>query len=222
VAKYFTAGNFMKIFTFLCMSSLSLSGLCVATESSELQALLTPISTLEANFSQTVKSEQGRVLQQLSGKVWLKKPAKFRWEVRGKEPRIIVADGKTVWDFDQDLEQVTVQQLTAEQIRAPIFFLTGDVNTLDRDFKIVQLPLKNKTCLSNSNACFQLKPKKGEGSFQWIRIGFKNKTLNEMELLDQLGQYSQFLFSDLKLNGKIVDAKFMFTPPKGADVLENN
>ncbi len=212
----------MKLFTGLFTCLMSLSTISLASESTELQALLAPISTLQSNFSQSVKSEQGRVLQQLSGKAWLKKPAKFRWEVQGGEPRIIVADGKTVWDFDQDLEQVTIQQLTAEQIRAPIFFLTGDVSNLDRDFKIIKLPLKRKKCLSDSDTCFQLKPKKAEGSFQWIRIGFKNMRLNEMELLDQLGQYSQFIFSHLKLNENISDTKFSFTPPKGTDVIQND
>ncbi len=193
-----------------------------ASDSAELQSLLGSLSSLQGNFLQTVKSEQGKVLQRISGKVWLKKPAQFRWEVLGNEPRLVIADGKKVWDYDRDLEQVTVQKLNASQTKAPIFFLTGEAQTIDKDFKVSMIPLKNGSCMDHCNACFELKPKRGEGSFQWIRIGFKDKILNHMQLLDQLGQYSDFVFKNVKLNGNITNSQFHFTPPKGVDVLVND
>lgn len=192
-----------------------------------LEALLNPIESLQGNFSQTVKNERGHLLQQLSGKLWMKKPAQFRWQVLGQEPRLIVADGKTVWDFDQDLEQVTIQKLNATQVQAPIFFLTGDVKTINRDFTVAALSFKvaqgsSKVCLSVSNTCFQMTPKKEEGSFQWIKIGFKDKALKEIELLDQLGQYSHILLSEVQLNKPIAAGFFNFKPPKGVDILHND
>lgn len=216
----------MKNRLFLSMiyfALLSLSQpILAATETSELQSLLEPVSTLQGNFQQTIKSEDGRLLQTCTGKVWLKKPGQFSWEVLGDEPRLIVADGKKVWDYDKDLEQVTIQKLNKGQTAAPIFFLTGDANSLDTDFKIKKMPLKKGQCLKNSDVCFELQPKRNEGSFQWIRIGFKAKTLNDMELLDQLGQISQFSFKEIKLNGAIPASRFTFTPPKGVDVLTND
>lgn len=208
---------FLSIFLF-CISIQAFA----SSEATKLYSLLDPIWSLQARFEQTIKSEQGRVLQRLSGKVMLKKPGQFRWEVLGKEPRLIVADGKKVWDFDKDLEQVTVQKLNKEQIQAPIFFLTGDTASLETDFKINSLPLKQGMCLEGSNACFELKPKRQEGSFQWIRIGFKDGILNKMELLDQLGQYSTFLFKEVKLNQPIPSAQFTFVPPPHVDVLVND
>jgi len=193
----------------------------VASDSSDLKLLLQPISSLQGSFQQTVKSEKGRVLQRYSGKVSLKKPGQFRWEVLGREQRLIVADGNTVWDFDKDLDQVTVQKLDKGQTRAPIYFLTGDVSSLDKDFTIRKLSSKNGTCLQGSDTCFELKPKREEGSFQWIRLGFKAKILNEMQVLDQLGQLSDFIFKDVQLNKDIPVSQFRFTPPKGVDVLQN-
>ncbi len=207
----------------LCFSLCCLSQpILASTDTTELQSLLEPVSTLQGSFQQTIKSEGGRLLQTCTGKVWLKKPGQFRWEVLGDEPRLIVADGKKVWDYDKDLDQVTIQKLSKGQTAAPIFFLTGDVKSLDTDFKIKKMPLKKGQCLKNSDICFELQPKRNEGSFQWIRIGFRAKTLNEMELLDQLGQVSQFSFKDMKLNGTIPASQFTFTPPKGIDVLTND
>lgn len=196
-----------------------------ASATTGLKNLLNPVSTLQGGFDQTVRSAgpKGSVLQRVSGKVSLKKPAQFRWEVLGKEPRLVVADGKKVWDYDKELEQVIVQNLNKGQSRAPIFFLTGDTNSLDKDFKITAVTnTGSNTCLSASDVCFELKPKKDDGSFQWIKIGFKDKTLKEMEMLDQLGQHSQFVFKDVKINQTIPATEFQFSPPKGVDVLKNN
>ncbi len=193
-----------------------------STDTSELKALLAPISSLQGNFQQIIKNEAARQLQTSAGKMWLKKPGQFRWEVLGHEPRLIVADGKKVWDYDKDLDQVTVQKLNKTQTAAPIFFLTGDVNSLNTDFKVKKLALIDGHCLKNSDSCFELHPKNSEGPFQWIKIGFKAKMLNQMELLDQLGQVSLFSFKQVQLNSNIPDSQFRFTPPNGVDVLTND
>lgn len=95
------------------------------------------------------------------------------------------------------------------------------MNGLDKDFKISKLPLIKGVCLSGSDSCFELKPKSEEGSFHWIKIGFKSKQLKEMQMLDQLGQQSHFIFNNVVLNANIPTDKFRFTPPKGVDVLRN-
>ncbi len=184
----------------------------------ELKTVLSQLESLQGNFKQQISTEQGKILQQCEGKMWLKKPGKFRWEVQGKEQRTVVADGKQVWDYDVELEQVTVQQLTKGQNSAPIFFLTGDVNGIARDFTVSVITPSNKH-FKDSDQAFELKPKAAQGSFQWIRIGFKNKALTELELLDHLGQHSSFIFDKLQLNANIPTKLFQFTPPKGVDVV---
>ena len=198
--------------------------------SNELKQVLTPVQNLQGRFEQTMKNEQGKILQKLNGKLYLRKPGQFRWEILKPEPRLVIADGKKIWDYDKELDQVTVQKVAKGQTKAPIYFLTGEVNSLDKDFQIAKFnnsdvkedkKLNQQVCMKNSDSCFELKPKKEEGSFQWIRIGFKNAKLNELELLDQLGQNSFFEFIEIDINQSIADNLFQFTPPKGVDVLEN-
>lgn len=191
--------------------------------SSELKSLLSPLQTLSGQFSQKVMNEQGILLQEAKGKVQLKKPGQFRWEMEGQDPRSVIADGKKVWDYDKELEQVTVQPFVKGQGSAPIFFLTGDVSALDKDFKVVKINPNDKgKCMEGCDACFELEPKASQGSFQWIRVGFKDKKLHEMELLDQLGQRSVFIFTGVVLNENIPAQQFQFKPPKGVDVVENS
>lgn len=184
----------------------------------ELKTVLSQLESLQGHFKQKMSTEQGKVLQQCEGKMWLKKPGQFRWEVEGKERRTVVANGKQIWDYDVDLEQVTIQKLSKGQNAAPIFFLTGDVSSISRDFTIKTLK-PNKENFSESDQVFELIPKTSQGAFQWIRIGFKNKVLTELELLDQLGQRSTFTFVKLQLNPNISNKLFQFTPPKGVDVV---
>jgi outer membrane lipoprotein carrier protein len=184
----------------------------------ELKSLLSQLESLQGNFQQKMSTEQGKLLQQCEGKMWLKKPGQFRWEVLGKDKRIVVGNGKKIWDYDLDLEQVTIQQLSKGQNSAPIFFLTGDVNSISRDFKVaIYKPEADN--FKGSEKAFELKPKSAEGSFQWIRIGFKNNLLSELEVLDHLGQRSNFTFSQVQLNPNIPNNLFQFTPPKGVDVV---
>lgn len=207
------------IFTCLLFFLGLTNNLSAATPIAELKALLAEVNTLQAQFEQKMMNSKGGVLQKSAGQVWLKKPGKFRWQIEGKDQRVVVADGKQIWDYDIDLEQVTVQQLGDGQGAAPIFFLSGETEALPRDFTVTSLAKTKNSDLAESDVCFELKPKQQQGAFQWIRIGFKNKALKELELLDQLGQRSYIQFDHVVLNSDIDAIQFQFTPPKGVDVV---
>ena len=57
--------------------------------------------------------------------------------------------------------------------------------------------------------------------FSKVRMGFKGNTLNTMELYDHLGQVTAIRFGKLERNTKLAAGVFTFTPPAGADVIED-
>ena len=63
-------------------------------------------------------------------------------------------------------------------------------------------------------------PKAADGGFKWMAVGFKDTTLAAVEILDAFGQRSLLSFSDFQANAPIAPERFRFTPPTGADVLE--
>lgn len=229
--------RFIHLFLFLSfiLSFLfSASIFASSNPEADLKAVLSQVDSLQGNFKQEICTEKGKILQQCEGKMWLKKPGLFRWEVLGKDQRIVVADGKKVWDYDIDLEQVTVQPFTKGQSTAPIFFLTGDTNSLSKDFSVSffnsadnssagkninEKNIKDFKNFQDSDQVFELKPKSSQAAFQWIRIGFKNKALNELEVLDHLGQVSSFTFEKVQQNTSIEKKLFQFKTPKGVDVV---
>jgi outer membrane lipoprotein-sorting protein len=64
-------------------------------------------------------------------------------------------------------------------------------------------------------------PRDEESMFSKVRMGFKANTLDTMELYDHLGQVTSIHFGQLERNPKIAADLYTFTPPKGADVIED-
>jgi len=57
--------------------------------------------------------------------------------------------------------------------------------------------------------------------FTKVRMGFKGNVLDTMELYDHLGQITIIRFSQLERNPKVASDTFTFSPPKGADLIED-
>lgn len=186
---------------------------------SALQEILEPIQSLQGNFHQKVMNEGGKVMRQSHGQLWLKKPGYFRWEVQGKDKHMVISDGKHIWDYDPELSQVTVQKFPNANGSSPLYFLSGDAKIIGEEFEVTSE--KSEQCMKNSNVCFELRPKTKSNAFQMIKIGFQDKELKEIELLDQLGQRSSFIFQKLSMNEKISPAQFRFKLPQGVDVVRH-
>ncbi|MGE5241343.1 MAG: outer-membrane lipoprotein carrier protein LolA, partial [Bacteroidota bacterium] len=64
-----------------------------------------------------------------------------------------------------------------------------------------------------------LKPRRKEGSYDDIRIGFDQGKLRVLEMVDGFGNTTRVTFAAARENPKIDDARFSFTPPEGVDVV---
>ncbi len=159
--------------------------------------------------------DNGRVRESSSGRVALSAPRLFRWEYTRPYPQLIVADGKTVWVFDPDLEQVTRRpQGTAEQ-DSPLAALI-DPARLDRDYRV------EDAGQADGLQWLALRPKQGgdEAAFQSARLGLDgNGGLVRMEIVDALGQRTEIRFSGWKRNPAFARDTFRYSPPAGVDVV---
>ena len=72
-------------------------------------AYLATLSTLTADFVQVVQDKQGQVTERAAGTLSISRPNRFRWDYQQPYVQTIVADGKKLWLYDPDLEQVTVR-----------------------------------------------------------------------------------------------------------------
>lgn len=168
---------------------------------------------LDGQFTQQVFDGNGRLKESSSGRVALSAPRLFRWEYVKPYPQLIVADGKKVWVFDPDLEQVTVRPQGVEEQNSPLAALI-DPGRLDRDFAV------QDAGQADGLDWLLLKPKQAENaSFQQARLGFDGNGLAKMQVVDALGQRTEIAFSGWKKNPGFARDTFRYTPPKGVDVV---
>ena len=88
-------------------------------------AYLATLSTLTADFVQVVQDKQGQVTERAAGTLSISRPNRFRWDYQQPYVQTIVADGKKLWLYDPDLEQVTVRSLEQGLGATPAMLLSG-------------------------------------------------------------------------------------------------
>lgn len=167
---------------------------------------------LKAQFSQSVFDRNGRKTQEASGTLYLSRPGKFRWVYTKPYAQLIVGDGKKLWIYDEDLDQVTVRKLDQAIGESPAALLAGN-NDMEKLFNL------KDTGEKDGLEWLEATPKGKEGSFEKVRMGFRGNDLGAMELQDNFGQTTQLRFTSLERNPAMGSSLFRFTPPKGVDVI---
>ncbi|TNF69138.1 MAG: outer membrane lipoprotein chaperone LolA [Gammaproteobacteria bacterium] len=181
-----------------------------STPTDELLQHIHHISSYQANFMQTVVDKSTGNKSVSYGTLWVKQPSFFKWEVLKPNKQLLVSNGKKLWNYDMDLEQVTVQDVPKTISQAPILLLLrGDPKTLNDLFFIYER--KKNT--------FTLVPKDKESvAINKIILYFDNGNLKKLTLRTSTGIDTYILFDKYNYD-KINTSFFDFTPPKGVDVL---
>jgi outer membrane lipoprotein carrier protein len=184
----------------------------VADGVSSLRDFFNNTNTMRAQFSQVVNDKQGRKEQEVEGTMQLQRPNKFRWDYKKPYEQQIVSDGKDVFLYDTELQQVTVRQLSKTLGSSPAAMLAGGEN-VEKSFT-----LKNAT-RKDGLAWVLALPKNKESGFERVLLGFKADKLRKMEIYDSFNHITHITFDEVERNPKLEDATFLFTPPKGVDVV---
>ncbi len=169
--------------------------------------------TGRAAFTQTVTSPDGARTKTSSGSFEFARPDRFRFVYRKPFEQRIVADGRKVWLYDVDLNQVTVRTMSQALGATPAALLAGGAP--DKDFELSAAPA------ADGLDWVQARPRAGDSSTPAMRIGFRGRTLAALELVDAFGQRSLLRFADVATNVPLTDELFRFSVPAGADVIES-
>lgn len=202
-------------FAFLC----ALGALCGALSAfpayaaglDQLKAFLADTKTARGSFVQNVAGKSGRKPQQSQGFFAFARPGKFRWSYERPYQQLLVSDGEKLWSYDPDLKQASVKKLGAAFGSSPAALLAGD--SLEGNFS-----LKNAGNVEGYEFV-EATPKAQDGSFERVRIGFKDRLPRLMEVRDNFGQTTTLLLNQFETNVAMPATLFHFSPPKGADVV---
>jgi len=197
----------------LFLGTALLAGNALAGGRDELKSFTSGLKGLDGQFTQQVYDAKGKLKETSSGRVALSAPRLFRWEYAKPYPQLIVADGKKVWVYDPDLQQVTVRDQGSEEQNSPLSALI-DPAKLDQQFNV------KESGNADGLQWLTLTPKsEGDASFQSARLGFGKGGLSRMEVLDAVGQNTKISFNGWKRNPAFASTTFKYTPAKGVDVV---
>jgi outer membrane lipoprotein carrier protein len=179
----------------------------------KLNALLENTKSFSANFTQKLHKPKAEKDINYTGRFSLKRPNRFRWEVTSPDKQLLVADGKDLWFYDEDLQQVTVTPIGEAIGSTPAALLSSSTIDVNKNFFVMQTVDTEKT------QQFQLNPKRSDQLITKIKITFENKVLTEMEVTDSTDQRSVIHFSNVKMNPGLSDSLFTYKVPAGVDVI---
>jgi outer membrane lipoprotein carrier protein len=180
-----------------------------------LQARYQGVQDFSADF---VQSYRGGVLKTRSnhkGTVAVKKPGKMRWIYTSPERQEIVSDGrKTYWYVPED-KQVTVSDVGSGDQGLPAIFLSGK-GDIARDFttSFVKAPSADLLAL-------KLVPRREQPEYEYLVVALDPASLQLRELTtrDRQGGESTLTLTNMKENRRLSDKDFVFTPPRGVNVV---
>jgi outer membrane lipoprotein carrier protein len=196
----------------LFVTSLAAVASAAETARSRMEAFSKDLKSVSANFSQSVTEANGHRGDESRGAMVLQTPRQFRWETKAPYVQTIVADGKRVWVYEPDLQQVSVRSQSAEEAHSPLTVLT-DLAQLDTQFTTTESGERDDL------SWLKLVAKAKEPDFEYAELGFSAHSLDRMLFKDQLGNTTEIRFADWKRNPSVAAATFTFTPPAGVDVI---
>ena len=184
-----------------------------------LEAFMARTQSGRADFTQVVTSpaKEGKAERKKtsSGTFEFQRPGRFKFVYLKPFEQTIVADGKTLWLHDLDLNQVTQRAQAQALGTTPAALLASapDLKALRADFTLESAPAQDglEWVLAT--------PKATDGQLQSVRVGFDSNQLAALDILDSFGQRSLIRFTGLQANPALPANAFQFKPPAGADVV---
>lgn len=195
----------------LLLCGLLLSSAASASGLGQMRSFLDATKSARGVFTQSVAGKSGRKPQNSAGSFVLQRPGKFRWQYEKPYPQLLVSDGEKLWSFDPDLNQVTIRKLGKALGTSPAALLAG--GDLEQNFILTEAGETDGLEVVDAT------PKATDGTFERVRIGFKDNLPRLMEIRDNFGQTTTLLFTEFHSNPPLSKDQFKFTPPKGADVV---
>jgi len=169
-----------------------------------------------AHFSQESTLKALDITDTAAGKVWFKHPGMMRWEYERPEKYAIISDGKNLWIYRPEDNQVVIGDAMA-------YFGNGKGASFLSNFKLVQdaYTVSVANPANDDQYTLKLVPKQKQMDLSAIFLNIEKESLDIKSVLtlNDYGDETRIEFSDLIFDN--LDASlFNFRIPPGADILK--
>jgi outer membrane lipoprotein carrier protein len=152
------------------------------------------------------------------GTVAIRKPGRMRWDYESPEKKLFISDGTRMYFYVPADKQVRVSPMPADgRVPTPILFLAGRGDLL-RDFRVEEVAAPGGAA---GVRALRLRPVKAEPEYETLTLVVDSGSyaIRQLVVVDGQGGTSTFSFTNLKENVGVPDSRFVFTMPKGVDVV---
>lgn len=176
--------------------------------------------TFSSKFRQEVPLQNLGIVRKAGGHVYFEAPLKMRWDYRGKDAQIFLADGEHLYFRPADSPQVFRRKLDENGLggRVPLLLLFGKGEITDL-FRVEQAVARK----NGDETALRLVPR-GDGAPEVRRIdivvGNGDLMVKEIHIYDRMGGSNHLYFEGTELGSSLPDRLFRFEKPGGVEVVD--
>jgi len=178
------------------------------------------VRTLSANFRQEVPLQNLGIVRKASGKIYLGRPLKMRWDYRSPDTQLFLADGEYFYFRPPDSPQVIRRKADEKSLggKIPLLLLFGKGKIVEMFQVESAAPRKG-----GEEMLLRLLPR-GEGAPEVRRVdlvvGTGDALIREVHLYDRLGGENHLYLSEVTLDPSLPPDLFRFRKPSGVTVVD--
>lgn len=177
-----------------------------------LQARYDTVTDLSADFTQTaIKATTGVTIER-SGRLFLKKPGKMRFDYAAPDRMFYVSDGQTLIQYLPQDQLVYRMRVEGSSLAGPFRFLVGGGRVAE-EFELVSL---NET---ETQLALQVRPRRANAGYDelTLRVDKASFDVVALEILDPLGNTNHIRLSGAT-HDPLPDGGFDVSVPEGVRV----
>lgn len=209
--------SYLLFFVFGVNLTVAASEHRAATDAERLTGLLADLTTFRADVRQLITESSGGVLEESDIQFMLKRPHGFYWETLAPFPELIVTNGSTLWNYQPDLMQLTIEDWNPDESELAAQLLGGATEAIVDEYDI------NAVAVADDDWEFVLRPLDPASLYERVILYFADDLLESILLINTNGQRTLWEFYNRQLNAPIDDAQFSFVLPDDdfLDVIDN-
>ncbi|HEY0323736.1 MAG TPA: outer membrane lipoprotein carrier protein LolA [Pyrinomonadaceae bacterium] len=171
------------------------------------------MSGLAAEFEQVYSAPGGRERRE-SGRLFLARPRRMRWEYAGK---LFIVNGRDVWFYiPADREATHADTGAVSDERFPFLFLLGQTN-LRRAFRSITIAEDGSA--ASDTRTLRLVPRNNSGGLREVFLDMTTEgRILKVKMVDGAGAVSEISLRNVRENYVAPPESFKFNPPPGVTV----
>jgi outer membrane lipoprotein-sorting protein len=172
------------------------------------------LNDAELKFTQISKFPISRLEQHVSGLLQMKKGNRYRVET---DEMVVVTDGETVWSYSRANNQVLIDHFKMDDRG---FSPERILSAAPGDFTPTLIG-RDRIGPYETYVLKLIPP--GEPGFvrsMKLWISESDYLTRKVEMIDANGKETTYQVNDLRINAGLADARFSYTAPEGADVVD--